>query len=139
MIEDQSCDFVFSFDSLVHAELNVLESYIPEILRVLKKDGMAFIHHSNAGEHFKDVPDIPGWRARDVTALLVKDLIEGSGGFIWVQEKINWDTNECLDSLTLFSKKKCENPCFMSNELFMLEAMLIKTRIDKYHSVFGGY
>ena len=46
-IADASVDFVFSFDSLVHADKAVLESYVDEIGRVLKPGGAAFIHHSN--------------------------------------------------------------------------------------------
>ncbi|MDR2529102.1 MAG: methyltransferase domain-containing protein [Synergistaceae bacterium] len=136
MIEDRSCDFVFSFDSLVHVELDVLESYVHEVLRALKDDGIAFIHHSNAGEYL-DLYDenIPGWRAPTVTASLVKNLIEQGGGYVWVQEKINWEVDECVDCLTLFGRRKRDNSYFLNNELFMLEAMLTKTRINKYWSV----
>jgi SAM-dependent methyltransferase len=51
MIEDGSIDFVFSFDSLVHAEADVIEAYIAELSRVLSPDGIGFIHHSNLGAH----------------------------------------------------------------------------------------
>ncbi|MDR2522146.1 MAG: methyltransferase domain-containing protein [Synergistaceae bacterium] len=135
MIEDRSCDFVFSFDSLVHVELDVLKSYVHEVLRVLKDDGIAFIHHSNAGEYL-DLYDenIPGWRAPTVTASLVKKFIEQEGGYVWLQEKINWIVDECVDCLTLFGREECYEPYFVDNELFMLEAMLTKTRINKYWS-----
>ena len=48
MAADASIDFAFSFDSLVHAEANILESYISELARVLKANAIAFIHHSFA-------------------------------------------------------------------------------------------
>ena len=51
MVADCSIDFVFSFDSLVHAEADVIEAYIAELSRVLAPDGIAFIHHSNLGAH----------------------------------------------------------------------------------------
>ena len=51
MITDNSVDFAFSFDSLVHAELNVLESYLMELSRKLTPDGVGFFHHSNIGEY----------------------------------------------------------------------------------------
>jgi len=44
-VVDRSVDLVFSFDSLVHAELPVSESYIPQILVKLNAYGVAFIHH----------------------------------------------------------------------------------------------
>jgi SAM-dependent methyltransferase len=138
MIEDQSCDFVFSFDSLVHVEWNVLKNYIAEILRVLKRDsGMAFLHHSNAGEHYGDCAQIPGWRARDVTASQLTDFIENNQtGGVWVQEKINWEGAEkCCDCLTLFSTRKCLSPVFMENTHFMDEAQFIKAYINYYYVV----
>jgi ubiquinone/menaquinone biosynthesis C-methylase UbiE len=49
MISDASVDFVFSFDSLVHAEADVIESYLTELSRVFSPDGIGFIHHSNLG------------------------------------------------------------------------------------------
>jgi SAM-dependent methyltransferase len=49
MVDDASIDFAFSYDSLVHAESDVLSSYVNELARVLKPGGVAFIHHSNLG------------------------------------------------------------------------------------------
>jgi ubiquinone/menaquinone biosynthesis C-methylase UbiE len=50
MVPNESVDFIFSFDSLVHADSKVLEGYLSQFKRVLKRDGAAFIHHSNNGE-----------------------------------------------------------------------------------------
>jgi SAM-dependent methyltransferase len=49
MIPDASIDFAFSFDSLVHAEGDVIDSYIGELARVLAPHGIGFIHYSNLG------------------------------------------------------------------------------------------
>ena len=49
MVEDGSVDFAFSFDSLVHAEIDVIEAYCHELSRKLSPNGVAFIHHSNLG------------------------------------------------------------------------------------------
>src|SRR5207253_469039 len=49
MIADNSIDFVFSFDSLVHAEADVLEAYLSQLAKKLKPNGVGFIHHSNLG------------------------------------------------------------------------------------------
>jgi SAM-dependent methyltransferase len=49
-IEDGSIDFAFSYDSLVHVEIDTLDAYSRELARTLAPDGVAFIHHSNLGE-----------------------------------------------------------------------------------------
>ena len=49
MIKNNSIDFVFSFDSLVHVEENVIDSYLNHISLKLTKNGLGFIHHSNLG------------------------------------------------------------------------------------------
>jgi 2-polyprenyl-3-methyl-5-hydroxy-6-metoxy-1,4-benzoquinol methylase len=49
MIAEGSIDFVFTFDSLVHVEADVISSYVHEFGRILSPDGVAFIHHSNVG------------------------------------------------------------------------------------------
>ena len=51
MVEDQSIDFAFSFDSLVHVESDVLMGYLAELARTLKPEGVAFLHHSNYGSY----------------------------------------------------------------------------------------
>ncbi len=50
-VEADSVDFVFSFDSLVHADRAVLDAYLAEIARILRPEGAAFIHHSNLGAY----------------------------------------------------------------------------------------
>lgn len=51
MVADSSVDFAFSFDSLVYVEAEVLKGYLTELARVLKPDGVAFLHHSNLGAY----------------------------------------------------------------------------------------
>lgn len=50
-VADTSVDLVFSYDSLVHADQSVITAYLHEIRRVLKPEGVAFIHHSNLGAY----------------------------------------------------------------------------------------
>ena len=54
MVQDDSTDFVFSFDSLVHAEADVIEIYLRQLARKLTPNGVAFIHHSNIGAYQQD-------------------------------------------------------------------------------------
>ncbi len=88
-IADGSVDVVFSFDSLVHAELDVLSQYIPQIMQKLTATGIAFLHHSN----FLSVganQDNPHCRAVSVSAAKVADLVSVNGGRVLIQEIVNW-------------------------------------------------
>jgi hypothetical protein len=51
MIVDGGVDFIFSFDSLVHAEDAVLKAYAAEFAKKLRPKEAAFIDHSNLGEY----------------------------------------------------------------------------------------
>jgi ubiquinone/menaquinone biosynthesis C-methylase UbiE len=49
-IDDESVDFIWSYDVFVHIERQEFKSYLAECARVLKDGGTAVIHHKNA-EH----------------------------------------------------------------------------------------
>ena len=51
MVPDRSIDFVFSYDSLVHVESEVIQTYLAQLAKKLKSNGVGFIHHSNIGEY----------------------------------------------------------------------------------------
>ena len=55
-IANHRFNLVFSYDSLVHADLPVFEAYIPQILALLAPGGIAFLHHSNLAA-FPEVTD----------------------------------------------------------------------------------
>jgi ubiquinone/menaquinone biosynthesis C-methylase UbiE len=63
-VPEESVAFIFSFDSLVHADYEVLRAYLNQFKRMLKPDGTAFIHHSNNGEcapyHPRRIPRLRG-------------------------------------------------------------------------------
>ena len=146
MVGDASVDFAFSFDSLVHAEADVLESYVGELARVLKPDGIAFIHHSNMGAHARAaararrVPDrlrrkltlwgflvnTYAWRAESVTADLVAGYCDAAGLACIGQELIPWEYGETLmDAISLVTPRgsRWERPnVVVDNGLFMDEA-----------------
>jgi hypothetical protein len=48
---DGSVDFVFSFDSLVHVEMDVIEAYLKQLAAKLTPNGVGFIHRSNLGQY----------------------------------------------------------------------------------------
>ncbi|MBV9268913.1 MAG: class I SAM-dependent methyltransferase [Acidobacteriaceae bacterium] len=130
-VPDNAIDFVFSFDSLVHAEKEVVEAYLVQIARKLTPDGVGFIHHSNIGaypvrlkavEYYNRLPsamrrrivtkenlstllsiNLQAGRARSMTAVLFRDYCARAGLKCISQEVINWTKGKCLiDSVSLF-------------------------------------
>jgi SAM-dependent methyltransferase len=126
MVDDGSIDFVFSFDSLVHAEADVLEAYLRQLATKLRPDGAGFFHHSNQGR-LRPVtrlaprmpewlrrravrrgvfPDVYAWRAESVTAEWFAGACERAGLACVTQEKICWEHGRFLtDALSLFTPK----------------------------------
>ena len=72
MLPDASVDFVFSFDSFVHPDRDVVEGYLRQLRTKLKIGGKGFIHHSNFGEYANST------RER-LPELLTKPLMPKSG------------------------------------------------------------
>ena len=113
MIQDASIDFVFCFDSLVHAEADVIESYLAQLARKLTPNGVGFIHHSNIGVYVDpstgELPDFldntPG-RATSMTARRFKEFCSAASLQCIAQELINWETSIALtDCLSLFTRR----------------------------------
>lgn len=126
-------DFVFSFDSLVHADTEVFNTYIPAILKILTHDGVAFIHHSN----FRDSGETSNvhHRSEDVSAAIVRGIVERNGGAVAVQETINWGSDRLIDCLTIFARGASQDqPVIFANDKFMDEASNTKLVIDRYSS-----
>jgi len=164
MVPDEEVDLVFSFDSLVHAERDVMESYVKQIAQKLSKDGVAFIHHSNIGEYksyyrfwestlwpksiiewFKEknwIEPYDHWRAFSMTGRLMEKMIKDAGLFCMTQEYINWGTkpNHLIDCITVFSKRGSKwegNTRRLYNRNFMKEAGLI-SELSKLYGVGAG-
>ncbi|MEN0020772.1 MAG: class I SAM-dependent methyltransferase [Planctomycetota bacterium] len=131
MVDDASIDFAFSYDSLVHVERDVIESYAGELARVLKPGGYAFLHHSNMGQHLL-VPDDPsagltepntGYRGITVSSVVAKELFEAAGLWVIGQERVQWGGKVYNDCMSLVHRptdpsaprpesKQSENPHF---------------------------
>jgi SAM-dependent methyltransferase len=96
MIEPESLDFVFSFDSLVHAEAHVLRQYLLQLGRTLRPGGTGFIHHSNLGALADGEGAIPSWvarknwRAESMSARLFREFCDEAGLECVSQEIVNW-------------------------------------------------
>src|SRR5271157_1890226 len=95
-VASDSINFVFSFDSLVHADADVLDAYLMECARVLhKQHGTGFIHHSNCQGRY--------WRGTS-TADSVLAGCEKAGLHCYVQEITPWvhEQDILLDCFTSF-------------------------------------
>ena len=107
-IKNKSIDFIFSFHSLVHADESTMKNYVREISKKLTTNGVAFIHHSNAGEYFNDVTiddaKIGDYRDITMTASKMRDLAESAGLRCSTQELVNWETEELLDCFSVLAR-----------------------------------
>lgn len=140
MIGDRSVDFVFSFDSLVHAEPDVIRAYLEQLAVKLKPDGRGFIHHSNLGQYPQGTlpdgrPAFSGkshWRSAGMTAARFAEYCERAGLACIGQELVNWGNDECLiDCFSQFTprgSKWARQNVMRENAGFMREAHEIRRR-----------
>jgi len=153
MVQSDSIDFIFSFDSLVHVEDNIILNYIEQLPRILKKNGVAFIHHSNLGmyENSLKVFDVIGktpaimkalirmkivddlsiqWRARSMTAEKMKNYTNQNGLECIAQELITWNTKytliDCISTIVRKESMLMRPGIMYKNYKFMDEAMYLK-------------
>jgi methyltransferase family protein len=122
MVPDRSIDFVFSFDSLVHAEADVFESYLQQLSNKLKPEGAGLIHHSHIGAYrrtFSLVNKLPArlraqleakgllphdhWRAHSMTAQRFEQLCSSAGLACIGQELVGWNGRLMIDAFSLFT------------------------------------
>jgi len=127
-LPDQSLDFVFSFDSLVHAEEDVLRSYLRQLGHKMAPDALGFIHHSNMAA-FRDPKSgelscvNAHWRAESMSAALFREYCGSSSLECIAQEVVNWGSGDLTDCFSVFTPRGSrharpfqgrENPEFMA-------------------------
>jgi 2-polyprenyl-3-methyl-5-hydroxy-6-metoxy-1,4-benzoquinol methylase len=129
MVADESIDLVFSFDSLVHVELDVISAYLAEIAGKLTANGIAFLHHSNMATRKPGTydPDAIGWRGLTVSANAVEAEAARVGLSCVSQEILAWGNfvllNDCISVITRRGSRwdrdnvVMENMTFTSNEI----------------------
>lgn len=148
MAQDGAIDFVFSFDSLVHAEAAVLRSYLQQIARKLTRDGVAFLHHSNLGEYaryFDTVDKVPPrgqpllkkigleyrthWRDAGMTAGKLREFAQQAGLVCVSQELFGWGGSrrliDAISILTLPGSKWARPLRILRNEDFVRDISVI--------------
>lgn len=137
VVPDGSLDFAFSFDSLVHVDLDVLRGYFEQLAVKLSPTGVAFIHHSNARAADKDEAKVHH-RALDVSAKLVRKAIDAAGGKVLVQEEVNWGATSVIDAFTLFAGRAAQargEPVLLKNSNFWQETLHIRDVLSCYSNV----
>ena len=152
-VANESVDFVFSFDSLVHAEGDVMQRYVGELARILTRDGVVFLHHSNLGAYGRAsflagklpvIGSIVGeasdhWRARSIDAARVRGWIAGAGLHCTSQELMNWGTRRLIDCVTVIARpgsRFARATKIARNDGFMAEARGARIVSELYPS--GG-
>ncbi|MEY2481201.1 MAG: hypothetical protein QOI04_2128 [Verrucomicrobiota bacterium] len=148
MLADESIDFVFSFDSLVHNSARVIDAYLNELGSKLKVGGKGFIHHSNLGEYAGSSRDhlpsflkkpllkmkVLDWehnRAPSMTAKLFRELCTKHGLQCVSQELINWRGRRLIDCFSLFVRSRPGEKIdinIVRNPNFMREAADVRRR-----------
>jgi SAM-dependent methyltransferase len=155
MLNDESVDFVFSFDSLVHVDESVMAAYIAEVSRILKPNGAALLHHSNLGQYFGSrhhwrrsklsqflarlgiIENVwRDWRDVSVSANKIKLLAEAHGLGCIGQELIPWRTKKVFtDCISIMVRRGSaahrENRVF-ENRLFMQEVRYLSQLAKLY-------
>ncbi len=104
-IADASVSLVYSFDSMVHFEREVVRAYLKEARRVLEPGGRGFFHHSNyTGNEGGDFRRSPHWRNYMSLALFARYASE-AGLLLTGSQAIDWgaepDFYAGLDGVTL--------------------------------------
>jgi SAM-dependent methyltransferase len=140
-VSDLKFDFIFSFDSLVHVNPEILRIYIKQIVELLTENGVCFIHHSNFGSIIENgfIDEThPGYthnRDQESSAKKVRDIIFENRGKVLCQEKVDWGGGESIDCFTLFCKEdsfKDSEEVQITNNKFMAEANIIRETHFRY-------
>lgn len=137
LIPDNSVNFIFSFDSLVHADNNTLQKYIKQFRRIMTENSVAFIHHSNA----KNFPKANPCHRRDTTVSVETILESCSKAELQciTQEVFAWGEPEsilsdCLSIIVKPNSKFSTGYMYLENPNLAREAVIIKTVAPLYWS-----
>lgn len=149
MVADDSIDFIFSFDSLVHVEDTVMKAYAAQFANKLRSNGAAFIHHSNRGDYvflgktqsliskvppffsllkaLKICDDVNSQvRARSMTAAKMETFAQAHNLECIGQELMTWNSNfaliDCLSTIVPRGSKWSRQNRVLKNPGFWSEA-----------------
>lgn len=142
MVPNGAIDFVFSFDSLVHAGKDVLELYLLQLAKKLKPRGVGLIHHSNTGAYVRELKaqrmKNEHFRDETMTAALFVEYAAKAGLSVIGQEVLAWATGNAgmlSDAISLFTPRgsKWDRPnVIIQNPDFMLQARMARLMTPVY-------
>lgn len=137
MIEDNSIDFAFSFDSLVHADQPTLTAYLQQLATKLTETGFGWIHHSNMAEYsnLKEWNKIVGWRSPDVSDQTFRAAAEEAGLRVIAQEVFTWVNGEFSDCISIFTAARsssADDYKIIRNPDFAAQRTYLKQLADIY-------
>jgi ubiquinone/menaquinone biosynthesis C-methylase UbiE len=113
-VPDASVSLVFTFDSMVHFDTDVVRAYLAEFYRVLAPGGFGFCHHSNfSGNPCGSVYHNAGWR-NYMSKSLFAHYCAKEGLTIVKSQIIDWGGRPDSDCLTLFRKESSPPLIFVS-------------------------
>lgn len=102
-MENNSYDFIFSWDSFVHMQKYVIESYLKDISKKLKSGGYGAIHHGNVGGGSDDYSFQNLSGRSNFNADLFKEMCEKYGMEVVDQHAFEFGT--VFDIISIFRKK----------------------------------
>lgn len=103
-LNTEAFTFLYTFDAMVHFDLEIVLSYIPEFARVLKPGAYAFVHHSNyTANPGRDFRENPHWR-NFMSAAIFKHIAVRSGFDVAQQEIFNWGDPD-IDCITIMRRR----------------------------------
>lgn len=129
MVEDASVDFVFSWDSLIHAEEDVISAYLEQLARKLVPGGAGFLHHSNLAAYRDKTTgeltiDNEHWRASGMSAERFRAMCHEFGLRCVVQELIPWGGSNFTDCVSFFVRERGSRfarPKVVRNDRFFVQ------------------
>lgn len=95
---------IYCYDAMVHFDPAVVEAYLKDTARVLRKGGRALYHHSNyaegKGRDWAQNPHARNYMTRDLFA----ELAHANGLKVLEQTVIDWSEAKNLDCISLIEK-----------------------------------
>lgn len=105
-IETASVTAVFSYDAMVHFELEDVAAYVREIARVLVPGGQALVHHSNNDRQPGNACQQNAHWRNFMSADLFAHFARRAGLVVVDQTPLDWDGVPRLDCLTLVQQPR---------------------------------
>lgn len=104
-LPERAATFLYTFDAMVHFDLEIVIAYLREFYRVLSPNSGALIHHSNYdGSPGSDFRQNPHWR-NFMTAGVFRHIAMRSGFDVLQQAVFSWGEAKDSDCITVLRRK----------------------------------